>query len=88
MGKLKIQCVTLAKQAGFNEVEKDVHELLECHDQHYIPTDELKQLHKEHGLIKTYSNDKGNNDDEEKPVHKLQEYSAKQPSKLKVPKNL
>jgi hypothetical protein len=72
MGKLKIQCVTLAKQAGFNEVEeKDADELWECHDNYDTSTDELKQLHKEPGLVKTVSDDKRDNNDEEKPLCKL-----------------
>jgi hypothetical protein len=37
-------CVTLTKQAGFNEAEgKDVDELLECCNIH-ISTDKLEQL--------------------------------------------
>jgi hypothetical protein len=65
MGKLKIQCVTLAKQASFNEVEgKDVDELLRCHDNDDMSTDELKQLHKELGLFKIDSDDKEGNIDE------------------------
>jgi hypothetical protein len=74
MRKLKIHCVTLENQAGFNEEEeeKGVDVLLECHDDDVL-TEELKQLHKELGLIKTDSVDKEDNNDKEKPVCELTE---------------
>jgi hypothetical protein len=69
IGKLKIHHVTLAKQAGISDVEEKNVELLECHDKN-MSTDELKQLHKELGLIKT-DDDEEDNNDEEKPVCEL-----------------
>jgi hypothetical protein len=54
----------LAKETGFNEVEeKDVHEL-ECRGNEDMSTDELKQLHKDLGLVKTDSDDEEDNNDE------------------------
>jgi hypothetical protein len=66
MGKLKIQCVTLTMQAGFNDVD----ELLECHD-NAMSTDELKQLHKQLKLIKTDSDGEKNNNNEETAICEL-----------------
>lgn len=67
-GKLKIQCVTMAKQAGFNEVGgKVVDELLICRDH----VDDAKQLHEELGIISKDNDGEGGGIHEEKPVREL-----------------